>query len=191
LKRLDAAIHQMDMDAAMDQSLPEPAAVLTAVRQRDQATFTRLVAAFDRDLVRLAYIVTGSRETAEDAAQAAWEQLWRKPPKLRDASKLRSWLMTVCANEARQARRRRHRAAELEFETIPPGAPSVTQSADLADLRTALARLTAADRELLGWRFAVELPSAQIAEHLGLSPEGARTRLHRLLQRLRQELRHD
>jgi DNA-directed RNA polymerase specialized sigma24 family protein len=33
-----------------------------------------------------AYIVTGSREAAEDAAQAAWERLWRNPPRLRHAS---------------------------------------------------------------------------------------------------------
>jgi DNA-directed RNA polymerase specialized sigma24 family protein len=37
-------------------------------------------------------------------------------------------------------------------------------------------------------RFALDLPSHQIAEQLGLSAEGARTRLHRILKRLREEL---
>jgi RNA polymerase sigma factor (sigma-70 family) len=172
----------------MDAGVPDPITVLTALHARDEATFARLVAAHDRDLIRLAYIVTGSRDSAEDAAQAAWEHLWQKPPRLRDASKLRSWLMTVCANEARQASRRRRRGRALESESIPPEPSPRGMSAELADLRLALARLSAAERELLGLRFAVELPSAQIAEHLGISPEGARTRLHRLLQRLRKEL---
>jgi RNA polymerase sigma-70 factor (ECF subfamily) len=179
------------MEQAMDPDSSDPLAVLTALHKRDEATFSRLVADHDRDLVRLAYIITGSRDKAEDAAQAAWEHVWRKPPRLRDASKLRSWLMTVCANEARQAIRRHYRGAALESGTVPPGPSSGVPSPDHADLQVALARLSAAERELLGLRFAVELPSAQIAEHLGLSPEGARTRLHRLLQRLRQELRHD
>jgi len=61
-------------------------------------------------------------------------------------------------------------------------------AADLADLQVALGRLSVAERELLAQRFAVRLPSTEIAQHLGLSPEGARTRLHRVLQRLRQEL---
>lgn len=174
---------------AMDSAPPEAQILLAAVRQRDEIAFTHLVAAFDRDLVRLAYVITGSRELAEDAAQAAWESLWRRPPHLRDATKLRSWLLTVCANEARQVSRRRRRGAVLESQTPPRGSPPSGPEADLADLRTALARLSAADRELLGLRFAVEMPSAQIGEHLGLSPEGARTRLHRLLQRLRQELK--
>jgi hypothetical protein len=80
LKRLRAVIHLRDMDGAIDPALADPLAVLIALRQQDQAVFTRLVAAHDRDLVRLAYIVTGSRDSAEDAAQAAWEQLWRRPP---------------------------------------------------------------------------------------------------------------
>jgi RNA polymerase sigma-70 factor, ECF subfamily len=179
------------MEAAVDPTLAESVALLTAVRERDRSVFTQVVAALDRDLVRLAYVISGDRDAAEDAAQIAWEQLWRRPPRLRDASKLRSWLLTVCANEARRARRRNHRGKELESEAALPSKNFAGLSPELADLRTVLSRLSDADRELLGLRFAVELPSARIAKHLGLSPEGARTRLHRLLERLRQELRHE
>ncbi len=184
-------MHLTDMDAVADLSMPEVVALLAAVRQHDQAAFTQLVAAFDGELLRLAYVITGSRQSAEDAAQAAWERLWRKPPKLREPSKLRSWLLTVCANEARQAGRRGRRGAVLEAKTASDSTPMTDLTADLADLRVVLGRLSTSDRELLALRFAVGLASAEIAEHLGLSPEGARTRLHRLLQRLRRELSHD
>ena len=108
-----------------------------------------------------------------------------------EPSKLRSWLLTVCANEARQAGRRQRRGAQLEAKTVSGSLPKADRADDLADLRVALGRLSGAERELLALRFAVGLPSAEIAEHLGLSPEGARTRLHRVLQRLRRELSHD
>jgi RNA polymerase sigma factor (sigma-70 family) len=181
-------MHQSVMDAAGDPILARPIEVLAALQRRDEATFRRLVAALDRDLLRLAYVVTGSQELAEDAAQAAWERLWHKPPKLRDATKLRSWLLTVCANAARQSARRRRRGAELEAREARGQPQFMGLTPELADLRMALSRLDAADRELLALRFALEMPSADIAAHLGLSPEGARTRLHRLLQRLRREL---
>ncbi|MDQ3690782.1 MAG: ECF-type sigma factor [Chloroflexota bacterium] len=81
--------------------------------------------------------------------------------------------------------------AWLEARAVSSAAPVADLAADLADLQVALARLSTAERELVALRFAVGLASAEIAEHLGLSPEGARTRLHRVLQRLRQELSHD
>lgn len=184
-------MHLTDVDAIADMSMPEAATLLAAVREHDQAAFTKLVAAFDGELLRLAYVITGSRPAAEDAAQAAWERLWHKPPQLREPSKLRSWLLTVCANEARQAGRRQRRGAWLEAKAVSGAAPAANLAADLADLQVALAGLSMAERELLALRFAVGLPSAEIAQHLSLSPEGARSRLHRVLQRLRQELSHD
>jgi RNA polymerase sigma-70 factor (ECF subfamily) len=179
------------MDATAEVPVAEHRALLAAVREHDQGAFTQLVAELDHELLRLAYVITGSQQAAEDAAQATWERLWDKPPDLREPSKLRPWLLTVCANEARQAGRRRRRGAALETRAASGWAPNADLIADLADLQVALDRLTMSDRELLALRFAVGLSSAEIAEHLSLSPEGARTRLHRLLQRLRRELRHD
>ena len=170
--------------------MAEPATLLAAVRERDEAAFTQLVSSLDHELLRLAYVIAGDRQAAEDAAQATWERLWRHPPQLREPAKLHSWLLSVCANEARQAGRRTRRGAMLEAQAVD-SAPSVDLTADLADLRIALGRLSMSDRELLALRFAVDLPSAEIGEHLRLSPEGARTRLHRLLQHLRRELNHD
>ena len=191
MKQSVPGVHLTGMNATAGASVHEPATLLAAVRQHDQAAFTQLVAAFDGELLRLAYVITGSRQMAEDATQAAWERLWRKPPQLREPSKLRSWLLTVCANEARQAGRRQRRGAWLEARAVSSAGPAADLAADLADLRVAFARLSAAERELVALRFAVGLASAEVAEHLGLSPEGARTRLHRVLQRLRQELSHD
>lgn len=190
-KRPEPAVHLTDMDATADVPVAEAAALLAAVRQRDQPAFTQLVATMDRELLRLAYVIAGDRQAAEDAAQATWERLWRKPPQLREPSKLRSWLLSVCANEARQASRRRRRGAVLEAKAAEAPALRADLPAELADLQVALGRLSMSDRELLALRFAVGLASAEIAEHVGLSPEGARTRLHRLLLRLRRELSHE
>ncbi len=188
-KRSALVVHLKGMDAAMDEARADSIALLDAVVRRDESAFVRLVEMFDRDLIRLAYVMSGSRQTAEDAAQATWERLWTAPPALRDRTKLRSWLFTVAANQARQTGRRQRRLAVIESTVTNPGSASAETAADLIDLRAAVMNLDPADRELLGLRFAVGMPSADVGAHLGISAEGARTRLHRLLQRLREDLR--
>lgn len=180
------------MDIVIDPAPSQMKALLDGVAAGDRAAFTRLVEAFDQDLIRFAYIVAADRGLAEDAAQAAWERLWHKPPTLRDPGKLKSWLLTVTANEARQAGRRQRRgvALELEIAATSSGA-DLESSAGLVDLGVALAKVSVEDRELLALRFVVEMPSAQIAAHLGVSPEGARTRVHRLLHRIREDMSHE
>lgn len=191
MKRQEPSAHLIGMDAPAGLAAVEAATLLSRVSERDEAAFTTLVASHDRDLLRVAYVITGSRPAAEDAAQATWERLWRRPPALRDPSRLRAWLLTVCANEARHAGRRRRRGAVLEAHAATDTVTMVELSPELADLRVAISRLSGGDRELLALRFAVSLTSAEIAEHLGLSAAGVRTRVHRLIHRLRSELGHD
>jgi len=153
----------------------------------DRDAFTDLVHAHHLALVRTCYVVVGDLEAARDAVQSTWLRLWREPPALRDSSKLRPWLAAGAINEARQRTRRDRRGRILHFalrqrEDAPPG------TEDAIDLAAALRRLTDDERELLALRYVLELESAAIGAHLGISPEGARTRLHRLLQKLREEV---
>jgi DNA-directed RNA polymerase specialized sigma24 family protein len=55
-------------------------------------------------------------------------------------------------------------------------------------LHEALSRLSSDDRELLTMRFTGDLSLHQIAHRLGISYTAAGVRIHRLLQRLRQEI---
>ena len=78
----------------------------------DEVAFARIVAAHNEDMARISYLVSGSLDVAEDAVQAAWAIAWRRLSTLRDPARLRPWLMSVAANEARQMtrgnRRRSH-----------------------------------------------------------------------------------
>ena len=59
------------------------------------------------------------------------------------------------------------------------------------DLSGALARLSVDDRTLVALRYGADLDSAEIARALGGTPGSVRVRLHRLLRRLREDLKHD
>src|SRR5687767_5202194 len=89
------------------------ASVVTEAADGDRAAFTELVATYHDDMIRLAMVITRDADLASDAAQAAWHQAWRKLRQLRDPDRVRPWLLSIAANEARQALRRRVRFAAM------------------------------------------------------------------------------
>ena len=156
----------------------------------DEAAFARLVAAYHADMARVAFVACGDRELAEDAVQSAWLVAWRKLRSLRDPDRVRPWLLSVTANEARQLLRRRH-GPVVEIHVDVPGDARSDPSTGIErlDLRRALGHLSPDDRALLAMRYVVDLSSDELASAVGTSPSAARTRLARVIDRLRKELR--
>jgi RNA polymerase sigma-70 factor, ECF subfamily len=157
----------------------------------DEEAFARIVAGNNDDMARIAYLVSGSLDVAEEAVQSAWAIAWRRLGSLRDPERLRPWLMTVAANEARQAGRRNRLRRVRELAVASGGQSPDSDHAALIDLANAVAALDHGDRTLIGLRYIAGLDSAEIGRELGLSASGVRVRLHRLMTRLRQELRDE
>lgn len=164
----------------------------------DERAFALIVRRHHVDMVRVAYVVSGSPDMAEEAVAAAWPLAWRRLASLRDADRLRPWLCSIAANEARAVARRRGRDAvrEVSVEHLADdaGHSAVADTADRArdlDLADALARLAPADRALLALRYVAGLNSTELGRATGMTPSGTRARLGRLLDRLRKDLGDD
>jgi RNA polymerase sigma factor (sigma-70 family) len=159
----------------------------------DELAFARIVAAYHLDLVRVAFVICGDEGLAEDAAQAAWWIAWRKLPTLRDHDRVKPWLVAVAANETRKLVGREHRHGVVELRVAPDRSTRAEPvgAIDHVDLANALGHLKPEDRALVALRYAADLDSSELAPVLGLSPSGVRTRLSRLLDRLRKELGDD
>jgi RNA polymerase sigma-70 factor (ECF subfamily) len=158
----------------------------------DQAAFARLVSEHHASMARVAYAITGNADSAADSVQSAWAIAWRRLGSLRDPGTVRAWLVAIAANEARQTLRRRGGRVLLDLSTVD--APADDDPADrisTLDLARVLSGLSPADRTLLALRFAAGLDSSDIAMQLGGSASGVRTRLSRLVDRLRKDLGHD
>lgn len=163
-----------------------PGSVVRDAAAGDRAAFTELVATYHADLLRLAMVISGDADMANDAAQAAWHTAWRKLRQLRDPARVRPWLLSIAANEARQALRRRSHLVAMptgEVDRLPQLDPI-----DAIDLARALATLRPDERQLIGLRYVAGFSAPELAEALHLTPEGVRTRLKRILDRLRREL---
>jgi RNA polymerase sigma-70 factor (ECF subfamily) len=168
------------------------AAIVALAADGDEAAFARIVAAHHDDMTRVCFVVCGDVDVADEAVQAAWSVAWLRFGSLRDANRIRPWLVAIAVNEARQLirRRRRRTVVELAMTGAGEGADPAGRVADL-DLINALSRLDPDDRALLALRYVAGFDSTELARALGGSASGTRARLARLLRRLRTELGDD
>lgn len=176
-----------ELDRGASASLVERAAA------GDEAAFARIVAAHHDAMARVAFIITGDLDMADEAVAAAWALAWRRLRSLREPDKLRSWLVSIAANEARglARARRRHHVVELDVaaDLAGGGMDPAARAQDL-DLANALATLHPDDRALLALRYVAGFDSFELARATGRSASGTRARLARLLAKLRTELDH-
>lgn len=169
-------------------------AVASTVRlasQGDEVAFARLVAEHHAAMARVAFAIVGNVDGARDAVQSAWVIAWRRLASLREPEQVGAWLVAIAANEARQLLRRERRVTVTDISagieaSHPVGDPSGRITA--LDLERVLARLKPDDRALVALRFVGGLDSNEIARHLGISASGVRSRLDRVLDRLRADL---
>jgi RNA polymerase sigma-70 factor (ECF subfamily) len=99
--------------------------------------------------------------------------------------------VAIAANEARQLLRARRRRAVHEIRAATGQGQWIEETAsaiDRLDLERALARLEPADRALLALRYVAGLSSQEVASFSGLTASGVRTRLARLMDRIRRDL---
>jgi RNA polymerase sigma factor (sigma-70 family) len=176
--------------APMDES---PAVAVARAAAGDESAFARIIQAHHDDMTRVCFVICGDLDIADEAVQAAWPIVWRKLGGLRDPGRLRPWLVSIAANEARQLVRRRRRRNVVELAVAGAATSSVDPAGRVADLdlANALATLDPDDRALLALRYVAGFDATELAKAMGRSPSGTRARLARLLGRLRTELRDD
>jgi RNA polymerase sigma factor (sigma-70 family) len=167
--------------------------VVVSAAAGDETAFAQIIARYDDDLARVAYLVTADLGLAHDAVQAAWPIAWRKLGSLRDLDRIRPWLVAIAVNEARQLlrRQRRQRVVEISMERLPEASPNrpTSVSADQhLDLLDALRALSPDDRAIVAMRYALGLNSDEIGQAIGLSAPGVRSRLARCVALLRKDL---
>ena len=159
----------------------EDAALLTALRERDEQAFEELFHRYYRRAFGLAYRVLGSAVEAEDVTQEAFLRLYRQPPRP-GPSGLLPWLLRVTANLSYNAVRSRTRQAQREQQYVEVASSryhSTPEGVFDADrVRAALAALPERQTMILLLRHE-GLRYAEIAEALGVAASGVGTLLAR------------
>ncbi|HEV3473296.1 MAG TPA: sigma-70 family RNA polymerase sigma factor [Actinomycetota bacterium] len=163
----------------------------------DVSAYEEIVRRYQQVAGRVAYVITRDHAEADDACQEAFVKAYYALGRFRAESPLRPWLLTIVANEARNrvrsSGRRRGLAARLaEVRPLGDAAPSPEAATFAAEERTAvlaaLNELSDKDREVIGFRYFLELNEAEMAAALGVARGTVKSRLARAQERLRAKL---
>jgi RNA polymerase sigma-70 factor (ECF subfamily) len=131
------------------------------------------------------------RSAAEEVTATAFERAYRRWSRFDpERGSPRAWLFGIARNAALDELRRRGRHAEMVGEPADPGAPSGADEAEAslhrAALASAVATLSPRERELVALKFFAGLSNREIAAVIGVSESNAGTRLHRVVNKLRE-----
>ena len=136
-----------------------------------------------QEAVRVAYLLTGDRELAQDLVQDAFVRLIGRLGHLRHADAFPAYLRQTVVNLGRMYfRRRKKERALLEAQTVrDQGDPD---SIDVESLRMALSSLPYRNRAAIVLRYYCDLPDAETAVVLGCAPGTVRSLISRGLEQL-------
>jgi RNA polymerase sigma-70 factor (ECF subfamily) len=178
-----------------ERSAPTDGELVARVRAGDDAAFGALVSRHQGAALRLAAVISGSVDDAADIAQEAFVKAHRSMTKLADPAMVRSWLLRIVANEAKNhlRSRARRRVRDQRFgswvvASVPDPESSALNADDARGLGLALGRIGARDRQVLAYRYFAGLSEAETAAALGVAAGTVKSRTSRALQRLRTEV---
>lgn len=188
-------------------------AAITACQRGDVEGLAVLVRRYERDALRLAWLLTGDRYLAEDIAQDSFIQAYQAIARFDASRPFRPWLRQIVINTARMRARSARRRREVSLAAFaggdvdamrkePHGAPveSVTEAAanpvvraewreEQAAIGQALAALTPKQREAVVLRYYAASSDEEIATILGCPVNTARHRIYNGLRALEHVIR--
>lgn len=161
------------------------AGLIESARGGDEAAFDALVGPLIEPAYKLALVMLRDSEEAQDAVQETCLKAWRKLPQLRPDSSMRPWFFTILANHCRTVRRARWWSV-VKLPTIlgREDFPGQEVDSDL-DLNRALGKLSGTDRAAVFLFFSLDVPLVEVARILKISPQAAKSRVHRAVVKLR------
>lgn len=191
--------HSPTAAAPPDPALTEgpPVTLATAV---ETATFRQLFESHADALRRYARRIVRSRDAAEDLVQDVFLRLWRARSRLDIGPHIRAYLYLSTRSRALSYLRRERNEERARFAQLPRGVVSIEpalppegeRNAEADDITRAIERVLAAmpprQREVAALRLRHQLPTADIARRLDISPRTVEVHIARATRALRERL---
>ncbi|MCO5175505.1 MAG: RNA polymerase sigma factor [Thermomicrobiales bacterium] len=181
----------------VDEQPTDETALLERAKSGDVAAWEEIVRRYQDVVLRTAWLITGSRADADDAAQEAFIKAWLAIDRFRSGSPFRPWILRIAGNEARNRRRsdsRRERLASRVNRatltvTTEPSAEDIAVAQDTRRVvLAAVDDLNDDERLVVVCRYMLGLSEAETAELAGCPKGTVKSRLSRALRRLREQM---
>jgi len=185
-------------------SEPSDEAVAARAAGGDDHAFELIVRRYQARVFRLAGRLTSETE-APDVLQDVFLQVYRHLPRFRGESRFSTWLYRIATNASlmhRRASARRpgesldaflprfdasgvHCATPAQLRIVSDAEESIDRQTLASRAREGLARLPDLYRDAFVLRDLEDLPTAEVADVLGIAPASVRQRVHRARLMLR------
>ncbi len=160
----------------------------------DAAAFEALFRQYERLVFKNAYLITGTREEAEDVLQEVFVSVWRSRRTFNpNKGKLTTWLHRITVNKCME-RRRKKNLATVSLEGVD--LPETKSTDDVLISRQKYERLIEAmnsldtrHRVVLILRYFNDLSYQEIAETVGIPLGTVKSRINQALKLLRWQFR--
>jgi RNA polymerase sigma-70 factor (ECF subfamily) len=172
---------------------PELTSMIAAVANGDQVAFAALYDRLAPTVYGVVRRVLRDPSQAEEVTQEVFVEIWRQAARFDgERGSVPTWAVTIAhrravdrvrSEQAHRDRQLRSAAAELDNEPTPEDSAMDTE--DRRRARTAMAALSAPQREVLELAFYEGLTHVQIADRLGVALGTVKTRIRDGLIRLR------
>jgi RNA polymerase sigma-70 factor (ECF subfamily) len=167
--------------------------LIEQARRGDETAWTTLVRQHQEAVFRLAYLLLGDPDDAQDVAQEAFIRAFYALNRFDNTRPLRPWLLRITVNLVHNKRRAlgRYVAAlgrwfQREPDRMGPSPHDEhLQQWEAQTLWQAVRQLSLTDQEIIYLRYFLELSVAETAEAAEIAPGTVKSRLHRALERLR------
>lgn len=150
-----------------------------------------LYAAHAQGVRRMAYLITGDTNVAEDLLQETFVRVGARFLTLRDPETAAGYLYRTVMNLARDHGRRLIRDRELSRRVAPASSVPPNDIETAEELWSALMKLPIRHRAVLFFRYYMDLSEAQTADVLGCSVSAVKSLNHRASESLRKQLQGD
>ncbi|WP_405148760.1 SigE family RNA polymerase sigma factor [Sphaerisporangium sp. NBC_01403] len=142
-------------------------------------------------LVRLAFLLVGSQETAEDVVQDAFAALHRRWSRLVDHDRVLPYLRTAVVNGCRMVHRRRAIVGRFVGDRETPfwsAEAAILLGETRREVFLAVRALPRRQREAVVLRYYLDLSEAEISEAMGISRGTVKSTVSRALKALTAKL---
>lgn len=167
-------------------------------RLGDGAAWDVLVQQYQQPAFRLAYLLLGDADEAEDVAQETFLRVFRALDRFDASRPMLPWLLSITANLARNRRRSigRFFGALQRLIRENPGMGNAEgngheQRWQSQALWGAVRRLNYSDQQVVYLRYFLELSVDETAQAMAIPPGTVKSRLHRAINRLRSVIDRD
>jgi RNA polymerase sigma-70 factor (ECF subfamily) len=159
-------------------------------RQGDEAAWETLVRDHQEAVFRLAFLLNGNADDAQDVAQETFIRAFRALDHFDPDRSLKPWLLQIATNLSRNRRRswRRYLQAVQRIGRLAPSSAEPDHNIQRWEAQTlwqAIRRLRPMDQEIIYLRYFLELSEEETSATLHIAPGTVKSRLHRALNRLR------